>query len=381
MLRIQAMPTFSLIKFISIAFLITCCILFSIASFASSNNIASCTTIGVIGEFNQPTKGYSRYFGQETLLGTKVASNAIKDSQCFKIKPIETNNQLSNISFLIEKAAHQGIHFFIGLGTSEQALLAIPMLERTNSFLLSPTASDEKIIKNARIVTFFPSNKEITEATAKKMIQIGMNRVVIIYTENHYYSSETEKHFVAAFKDMGGTIPLIINERAGNLTLTPYKQALLEEKMTPVFLPDCDLDAAKIILELKELGSGSTIIGADSWSTYSSSVEDYLKNTDKPFIVNIMIPKITASLFHKKIERPFNHFFNQKNEKSPTDMTLFSYDAVFAINKATNFCQNKNLNLDICLSKYGKEAFGNPEELKGILIFKTVIVKNKIHEK
>lgn len=345
--------------------------------FAQTQN-TTCVTIGIIGEFEHPTKGYSRYFGQETLQGASVAVDSIKNNQCFKLQSIETHNKLSDIPFLIEKAAiDNNIHLFIGLGTSEQAMIAIPALKKTNSYLLSPTASDEQVIKNSQIITFFPSNKEITESISSKMIKNGMNKAIVIYTNNHYYAKETQKYFIKAFKQQGGSVPLIIPFRAGNLNLYSYKKSLLAEKTTPVFLPDCDLDAAKIILELKELGSGSTIIGSDSWSTYSSSVENYLEHAEKTFTVKIIIPKITESKFHEGHEKAFNDYFQKKTKAFPTDMIFFSYDSIFSIQNAVDFCGNKNMPLNKCLTHYGKEAFGDLNELKGIVVFEEVTIKNK----
>lgn len=89
------------------------------------------------------------------------------------------NNSLANISGHIKSANKKGIHVFLGLGTSDQALVAIKTLNETRSILITPTASSDEIAQRSdRVVMLYPRNSQFAFSLAESAKKRGYKKIL-----------------------------------------------------------------------------------------------------------------------------------------------------------------------------------------------------------
>lgn len=314
-------------------------ILSPVYAYATNN----CIKVGVIGEFSKPTTGYTRYFGKEAYRGASVALNEMNthSKRCYSLIKIETNNELANISPLIETNAKKGIHIYLGLGISSQIDVAINSLRKTKSVLLSPTASNDHIDNYARIISLFPSQSQVAIKLTKYLLKKKVAKIDIIYSENHLYSRYMTQLFTNHFTNAGGKVDKTIALNSNSLSLQPYKKTLLQQKPRYVFIPMTDLNAAKIILELERIGVHAMIIGSDSWASYAGPLQKLINQNITSRKINAVIPIMYQPSMKNKTNSTFVHSFESKFGAKPNDLEAFSYDGLRLINNALNYCTLK----------------------------------------
>jgi ABC-type branched-subunit amino acid transport system substrate-binding protein len=311
-----------------------------------------CIKIGILGEYKRPTARTVQPFGVEIKRGVDLALEDIKNLKpCVKVELLDIENSAANIPDVI-KVAHQkkNIHLFLGLGTTDQALAAIPALRETKTLLITPTASSDDLLKdNSRILMLFPRNSHIAEETIKEILRKNIQHVGIIYAENNRYSENMAKEFSKLYKEQGGKVIYSIPVRSGHIDLNTQLETLTKYKSTYVFLPLFELDVAKVISYLHSKKLSLSYIGADSWGTYSVVIRKVTKEIPYRAIVPIIYSPSQSS--------ELNNIFVSKYEKlyktSPSDFTAFSYEGIRLYQKMLAFCNEAHINAtpEACLAK------------------------------
>lgn len=307
---------------------------FSSVSVASS---ASCLRIGLLGEFEHKTGSFSQPFGREIVTGTALGRTWLEKNipgACVKFELIDIDNSIANIDGYIRKWANQGIHDFIGLGTSDQAIAAKKALFDTKSVLITPTASARPLLeKPSRTILLFPTNDLIADGLAHEVRTRGVKKILSVYASNSKYSVDMNSSFKIAFEKRGGMVEEIAI-RAGRSDLSEVIRKIKGSDLHYVFVPLYELDAARVVTEISRNGLNPFFVGTDAWGTYSSVIKRLVKNRKQ----KAMIPVIYDPMARVPLNRKFVSEYNNVSDKMPTDLAAFSFDAVLVAYKINKIC-------------------------------------------
>jgi ABC-type branched-subunit amino acid transport system substrate-binding protein len=349
----------------------------------SVNSIAdTCLKIGLLGEFKKPTGSFDQPFGNEIRLGSEIALERIKQNNkntCITFEQIDINNTISNIDGLIRYHSKNGIVIFIGLGISDQALAAQNALIATNTILISPTASSTDLLsEDSRTILLFPTNDMIADKLTDHLSKLKPTNVLSIFASNSKYSTNMNKLFTSKFKSKGGQITSI-EIRSNNFEMTPIIKKIKSDSVKYVFLPLYEIEAAKIISELKNNKLDPVFVGADSWGTHSSVISGLTVGQQYTTI----IPVIYDYENNSKLNKYFTLKYSEQRNKSPSDLAAFSFDAVNLAQLIQTNCSLKNLNskkqISLCLSKLlpFDSTTGSIKSIAGLTIQRNIQIKNK----
>lgn len=303
----------------------------------SVNAAEACLRVGLLGEFTHTTVSFSQPFGDEIKAGTALGLAWVKQSNpgaCVSFELIDIDNSIANIDGHIRQAAAKGVHYFIGLGTSDQALAARKALIETNSILITPTASATAILEQpSRIVMMYPTNEFIAASIAREVQRRGIRKVLSIFASNNKYSSDMNLNFKKAFEKNGGQFEDVAI-RTGRADLSEVISKLKMNDYKYVFVPLFELDAATLIAEVSRNGLQPFFIGTDAWGTYSNVIRHLVKNRSQLVILPI--------IYDPASKAPVNNIFVSGYKKNisnqPTDLAAFSFDAVNVAYKLNRTC-------------------------------------------
>ena len=263
---------------------------------------------------------------------------------------------------------------------SSQAIVSIPALKETNSILISPTASTNKIINGNHIISFFPSQIEIAEAITNYLISNNIKYINVVYSANKSYSKKMANSFKKTFNKSGGNIKNFIPVNSNFISLSKYADNLKNNKVRYIFIPMSDLNAAKTILELERLGVNNYIIGSDSWATYSDSIQLLINKLVTKRTVYASLPIMYSPNRKNKTNGIFVKLFKKKYSLYPTDMEAFSYDSLNLIAKLLSKCNINQVRyyLKKCLkiSLPFKSTTGLIVNSNGLYLSRSIIIEH-----
>lgn len=296
-------------------------------------------TVGVLGEFKRPTAGTTQPFGAEIEKGARLGleqPGAPEASVCLHMELIDIANSIANIPDIIREAARKkGIHHFLGLGNSDQALAAGEALRETHSVLFTPTASSELLVEgDRRTVLLFPKNGQIAGFLAAQARKRGVKSVSIIYGKNSVYSRDMAELFAQKFEKLGGRVVRTIPVRIGHFSLQSNLDDLRRDDYTHLFLPLYELDVAKILSILQESGIKKQYIGTDSWGTQSKVI----KAIAAGITFDALLPSIYSPTLKTAENESFVAGYRARYGAEPSDLSAFSYDGIRLIRQFAIAC-------------------------------------------
>lgn len=311
----------------------------------------SCVNVGVLGEFQSASSRASFAYGTEMIRGVSIAQSE-QNHICVKTFNIDINNSISNIDGSIRRYSKDfGVHYFIGLGTSAQVQASIKAINETSSLLLSPTATNDDLLKQSKnIVLMSPTNNEMLLAIVDGVMKRGYKRASIIYGLNDIYSKSMAEGFAKLVKGKGLEIVLMDGIRTGRNTKIDGLNLKKLNQSDFLFLPVYELDVIKIVGHLFAKGFNKRIVGTDSWGSNSNILQALPPQVIKQLDFS------TTAYYVKDSQVISSSFFRKYKEvykKDPMDMSAFSYEALKLVFNIHSKCQPKTL-LDTCLESFGE---------------------------
>ncbi len=300
---------------------------------------ADCIPVGILGEFKTTTSKTSYAYGKEMFRGVEIASKSDL-KHCFKFEKIDINNNIANIDGLIRKYRSQGIKYFIGLGTSEQTHAATKAINETNSYLISPTATDDAILKNSSSIILLSSpNSQLAKSIIKQAEQNGIKEIAIIHGKNNVYSQSMAQLLKEATKDSKIKVSYEAGVRIGRSTQIEGLDNNTLKKVDAIILPVFELDAVKILGHLNKHQINTKVIGTDSWGSNSKiilSLPEKVRN-------NVLFSITTYDVKDKSVQgSPFYKSYIKDFSQSPSDTSAFSYEALKVLDSMLKDCDEKS---------------------------------------
>ncbi len=308
----------------------------------SSECLAKCVSVGVLGEFSPQSVNSQIIFGDQIKAGIASAVKQINKGQSVCLEPqyLDISYSNANIKDVLVSAFDSGIKLYIGLGRSDKAFQAKEILKERGGLLITPTAtSDELIGRDEKIILLSPRNSLIASSLSQYLINHGVNKISIIYAKDEKYSVNITSLFKKDFESRGGVIgkSIAISTYSNSLDSTALSEiATISDEF--VFLPLYQLTVAKIISFFKANHFEKKYVGTDSWGTYDEvigllSAGDY----------NAIVPVIYDPKSKSTSNIQFTEYYREHFNSQPTDMAARSYDGMRLLAAMLGRCKIEKL--------------------------------------
>ncbi len=311
-----------------------------------------CDRIGLLGEFKSRTGRLSKPFGVQIRLGADAAIRFLKqerksDRRCYSFELLDIDNSVANIPDIIESA--KDIKIFVGLGLSDQALIARKALIKKSAVLFSPTASSNDLnLDGNRVIMMFPTNKQIAESMAVSAIERGLKSLVTIADPSSTYSSGMAQAFASAIQARGGKITESFQFKNGRTDIRALAMKLKNTNASNIFLPMFELDVAQLVSSFDRAGLRLSYIGTDAWGSQSNVI---LKLT-KQVAFSAVLPSIYSSEVDSKMNKKFRMYYRKVGGiDDPMDLAAFSFESVLLMDQMRERCGDSLFfkNVEACL--------------------------------
>lgn len=308
----------------------------------STSLYSECLKVGILGEFKTTTYRTSYSYGKEINRGIEVAKE-LKLNNCFSFSKIDIGNNIANINGLIKKYhKDKGIRYFIGLGTSEQTHAAISAVNETDSLLISPTATDDAILKKSENVILLSSlNSALAEKVVLEAKRRGIKDVAMIYGKNNLYSKSMANFFREAC--VKHNLNLIYEEgiRIGRSSTISNMKDDEFKKASAIFLPVFEHDVVKVLGYLHSKKIGTKVIGADSWGSDSKIIKTLPNKVKKKILFSVTSYDTSNNIVK---ENDFYLKYKNKYDSDPLDIAAFSFEALSLLDSKNNdFISDKKI--------------------------------------
>lgn len=347
--------------------------------FSPQTSLGACVKLGLLGEFSRFNSKTAEPFGREIERGVRVALDRLRARPsriCPEASILDIRNSVANIPDVMKRArSEQGIQIFLGVGSSDQAIIAHQAVKGLDAVLITPTATSDKLNQvNTKVILMSPRDSFIASSLAQSALQRGIRSVGAIYAENSEYSRDITRNFVKSFANSGGTIAFQAAFRSGQLSdewLTQIDVSHVQE----VFLPLYELEAANVISYLIKKYPTVRFIGTDSWGTYSSVLRRFVGDVK----VTAIFPLLYSAFYPGDANKRFLKHYQMAFGELPSDLAAFSYDGVLLVNQALGHCSLSKL--VSATSDCVKESLpfdsttGRIEKMEGSLLLRRIEIR------
>lgn len=302
--------------------------------------------IGVLADLSRNLSGTHQPFGYEIENGVALAATYLTSQstkRCIIYEVLDIGGTNANIPTRIAEGIQGGIHFFVGLGSSDQAQIGRDSVRGKNVVLISPTATSDTLVEaGSNLILVAPRNSLIVGDLVGHLIANNVKTVGVVYAQNSIYSRNIKEEFVRQYRDKGGMIETVYPIRSGIGNIEDDLQHIAELQSQNLFIPLYELDAAKTIAYLQKNNLDKLYIGTDAWGTYSQAIH-LLVNPQK-------LRAIYAQLYQPVGTTSISGWFlkNYRNayKKNPTDLAASSFDAALLASQINKHCDLQRVSLD-----------------------------------
>lgn len=312
----------------------------------------SCKVVGLIGEFEGPRSRGIVSNSVDISEGATLAARRLKKENqkpCIELVTYDTKGSIANVAPVLEEAIRTGVHYFIGLGYSDHALVAEASLKKLHAVLISPTATSDELVKaDSRIILPSPRNSLMARKLAAAALSKGVKKVSVIYARNNSYSSDIAMAFQEHFVKGGGTITASIPIRSGSLGVWAELDGLRNSQDTHVFLPLYAAEVTQIITHFYGNHIQKKFIASDSWAGAEAIDDLFRKIPIDGFGIRNYSPD-----GERKQNRAFVREYTREYGKLPSENGAFAYEGILLYRCLFAHCTDAELKnkLQSCVTK------------------------------
>ncbi len=219
-----------------------------------------------------PLTGPSEIYGQPVRKGIELAWEGLQGSGAlpvpFDLTIVDSAGDSATAASLMEAQVDQGAFVVIGGVTSSEALAMVPVADRFDHVLLSPTASTPQLTGISRnFYRVFPSEaREATTMGSQAYQKLGL-RTVVIVARREAFAGGVHQVFKSTFQSYGGEVLELIEypEGAGDFS------GLMERAVTlgpqAVHLSGHADDLKQMIGGLRSAGFGGPVLTTSAFAS------------------------------------------------------------------------------------------------------------------
>jgi branched-chain amino acid transport system substrate-binding protein len=280
-------------------------------------------TFGVV----LPLSGQWKIYGEPIKNGIELAYEQAKaDPELGYVLQLDVRDSQSSP----EKAAQElaaayegGALSAIGGVTSAEALAMVPVMDKVDKVLVSPSASSPRLTGvSSNFYRVYPSDFREGSKMGNFAAQgIELNKIVIVGAESPY-AMGIQDVFKSEFERYGGEVPAVIEYPAGHIDFTEEVKQALSYNPEGVYIADYAFEIGSIAQDLRKRGFGGRIL-----TTHAFAAPGVIQKVGRA-AEGVLL---TRTLFDVESERPavrsFVDAYREKYGADPDAFAAHGYDA------------------------------------------------------
>lgn len=307
-----------------------------IGIFALSCGGPKTVRIGVIIDLSGPTKEYGLSMKRGIDLAAEEINNdpkMVKDflgGSIIELVYFDSRGDRKGARAAFVQLNKEGISILIGPGSSDESLEVAPLAQKTQTLMLTPTASTPNLTKVGGEYVLRNTTSDIIEAVRMVEIcdEIGYDKVSILW-QNVEYSTQWASAFRERFLEKKGIIRLMKHFTSDDESFDELLKETVESDPDAILLAGYYKPCSKIITELSQLDKYYPVIGPGSF--YNSEFFKLVKDTGDGILFTYpdYDPNSTKQHVMKFVES-----YKDKYNAVPDIFAASSYDSLMLITYA-----------------------------------------------
>lgn len=307
-----------------------------IGIFALSCGGPKAVRIGVIIDLSGPTKEYGLSMKRGIDLAAEEINNdpkMVKDflgGSIIELVYFDSRGDRKGARAAFVQLNKEGISILIGPGSSDESLEVAPLAQKTQTLMLTPTASTPNLTKVGGEYVLRNTTSDIIEAVRMVEIcdEIGYDKVSILW-QNVEYSTQWASAFRERFLEKKGIIRLMKHFTSDDESFDELLKETVESDPDAILLAGYYKPCSKIITELSQLDKYYPVIGPGSF--YNSEFFKLVKDTGDGILFTYpdYDPNSTKQHVMKFVES-----YKDKYNAVPDIFAASSYDSLMLITYA-----------------------------------------------
>ncbi len=270
-----------------------------------------------------PLSGNYAVYGRAIKNGMELANEEL-DSTFNIIYEDDIGEASSSVTVINKLINVDNVKIIIGGAMSSTAEPIIPITERSNVFLLSPTATKASLTENTDyFFRIWPSDnfdgKKMAEIAYNKL---NINRIAILYV-NVAYGLGIANIFQDEYKKLGGNVTFNQGYSKDEDDFRLYIEKIKNTTPQALYLPGYVDEVGKIIKQCKELNFKTEFLGVNS--LYNSELLKIAGNAAEGAIFTYPDYDINSP---NPIMQKFVNNFRNKYNSDPDVFAAQGYDAI-----------------------------------------------------
>ena len=287
-----------------------------------------------------PLTGEVASYGQKAKRGIEIALEEINATGGLLGKQVEIdfqddkNNKKEAVSIVNKFASIDKYPVVFGSAGSGVSLAICPITNKNKVIQISPISSSTLLSTQGGDYFFrtVPADDQQAEILAKHVIELGVRKVALVYTNNSWGKPLAEG-FKEKFIPSGGQVLVEegVQENSNDFRtiLSKIKQI---DGLEAIVSPTYPKEGGVLVRQAKELGLTLKLFGGDNWG--SPEFREIAGNSAEGVVYTAPAQRTSAAYddFAKKYE--------QKYGEAPDVFGAYSYDAFMAIARAVQQAQS-----------------------------------------
>ena len=216
-----------------------------------------------------PLSGEFAIYGSPVRKGVELALDELQaEGTAITLEVIDSTGDPQVARKALEEVVQNGAIGVIGGVMSVEALEMVPVAERYDRVLLSPSASNPGLTGISRnFYRVFPSDsREGTTMGNFAYQKLGLESVVIV-AKQETYAKGNQEVFVAEFERNGGTVVEVLEYPEGAGDFSGLLQRVVGLEPPGVYLAAFASDIGAMISELRRQGYGGKILTTSAFAS------------------------------------------------------------------------------------------------------------------
>jgi len=281
-----------------------------------------------------PETGHAEPYGSSLRQGVELAYEEVVADPAYPLtieaKFFDTRSDPDRAQQLLEEVYRDGALVAIGGATSDEALAMVPVADRFDRILLSPSASTPELTGiSSNFFRIFPS--DLLEATRMANFAsqtLKLNEVVIV-AEKQAYGRSLETVFKQEFERYGGTVPEVVEYPPEAADFSGLVDFVVGIDAEAVYLAGYEEGIASMIQGLRKKGYRGKILTTHAFATPNALVRT--GSAAEGVLMTQSVFDVDSDYAHIK---SFVTAFEERYGSKPDLFAAHGYDAMKLLAKA-----------------------------------------------
>lgn len=296
-------------------------------------SIVACTGGTVKVGIVLPLEGPFALYGEPIRKGIQLAYEQYQAAGEGKVIELDVRDSQSDpqrAADQLEELYRSGAVAAIGGVTTDEALEMVPVADRANKVLLSPSASSPRLTGISRnFFRIYPSDfREGNKMGNFAAQDLGIDEMVILGAESPY-AKGIQDVFQTEYERFGGKVLAVIEYPSDQADFDPVVEQALELEPVGIYVADYAQNASRIISALRDHDFDGKILTTSAYAspeTIAAAGED----AEGVLLTQTAVPEDDPNL------QAFNAAYQEKYDERPNIWAAHGYDAFNVMATAIN---------------------------------------------